>query len=136
MKKRRRKKRHYHTGTHRSLKVLGGKLNYRSGWELEVAKFLDTDVSVKCYAYEALAIPYVANTKTGRTRNYYPDFLVSYTDGTRLLVEVKRQDKVNSPVVRKKAAAARVWCEKNGTRYELWTNSTIELIRKQNNSMT
>jgi hypothetical protein len=130
-KKRRKRKRHYKTGIYNSPKCKTP-IKYRSGWELEVAKYLDFDVNVIEYGYECVAIEYVANIRTGKVRSYYPDFLISYKDGLVKLVEVKRKDKLNDPKVLKKAEAAEKWCEKKGIKYEFWTNTMIEAYKKIN----
>jgi hypothetical protein len=109
-------------------------VEYRSGWELEVAKYLDLDPKVKEYEYESITIEYLSNTRTGKIRTYYPDFLITYKDGTKKLVEVKRRDKLNDPKVIKKAKAAEAWCAKQEPKviYEFWTNMMIEAFRKIN----
>lgn len=137
IKKRRKKRKHYKTGTHKSPKCLTP-IKYRSGWELVVAKYLDLDPQVQEYGYECVAINYLSNAKTGKYRTYYPDFLITYKDGTRKLAEVKRVDKLNDPMVMKKAKAAEAWCvnQKQKTTYEFWTNSMIEALRKINEAAT
>jgi hypothetical protein len=97
-----------------------------------VAKYLDLDPHVLEYGYECLTIDYVSNVRTGKIRSYYPDFLITYKDGTRKLVEVKRKDKLNDPKVLKKAKAAEAWCAKQNVKYEFWTNTVIEALRKIN----
>jgi hypothetical protein len=133
VKRRRRKKKHYKTGIHNSPKCKTP-IQYRSGWELEVAKFLDLDSSVQEYGYECVAIEYVSNIRTQKIRSYYPDFLITYKDGSRKLAEVKRKDKLNDPLVIKKAKAAEEWCAKQNPQiqYEFWTNTIIEAFRKIN----
>ena len=131
---RRRRKRKCKIGIYRSPKCLTP-IRYRSGWELEVCKFLDYQSDVVSYGYECVIIPYVSNTrtgKTGKTSSYYPDFLIVYSDQSRLLVEVKREDKLNDPKVIKKAKAAEEWSRKNKVKYQFWTNKIIEAIKKIN----
>ena len=111
MRKRRKRRSHYHTGVHVSAKC--DEFKYRSGWEDKLATFMDNDPGVASYSYESVIIPYVSNAKTGKTRKYYPDFLVTHADGHRTLVEVKPSRKLSHRVVVKKLAAARVWCEEN-----------------------
>jgi len=124
------KKSRYHTGIYKSIKA--GPIKYRSGWELIVAIFLDNDPNVLQFAYESLIIPYISNQKTGKIRKYYPDFLVWYTDGTKKLIEVKAGNKINNQKVIKKSLAAKEWCEKNNTIFEMWSNSTILTLKKIN----
>lgn len=128
-KKRKRRKK-YHTGFHTSPK--GGTFKYRSQWEKDVAIYFDRDPLVISYGYEVLVIPYTSNLKTGKIRKYYPDFLVTYSDGTKKLIEVKRQDKISDPKVMKKSNAARVWCSKNNVIFEIWSNTAIMAIKLLN----
>lgn len=96
-----------------------------------MCQYLDADPNVVSYLYESFKIPYVANSKTGKLRNYIPDFLVEMASGEKLLVEVKRSDKLAQPKVKKKIAAAQVWCSENHAEYQLWTNEKISEIAKQ-----
>lgn len=130
-KRKRRRKGRYKTGIHKSPKATKP-IEYRSGWELEVCKYLDSEPSVVSYEYESIAIPYISNVRTGKVRNYFPDFLVNYADGKKIMVEVKRNDKLTNLKVMKKTEAGRQWCQQNGATYELWTNQLIEKIRKLN----
>jgi len=105
-------------------------MKYRSGWELTVAKHLDEDPLVASYTYEAIKIPYISNIRTGKIRNYLPDFYVTYVDGRKLLVEVKRTSALNQILVKKKSEAARVWALKNNSEFVLWTDPIIKAFQK------
>jgi hypothetical protein len=122
MPKRRRKKR-YHTGTHSSPKA--GDCSYRSGWELQLMQHMDADPTVASYLYEGVEIPYLSSARSGRMRNYWPDFLVTRTDGSQQLIEVKPKRKLQHRVVQKKLAAARQWCSDHGV--ELTIITEVEL---------
>lgn len=131
-KKRKRKKDgRYKTGIHVSAKCLN-EMKYRSGWELIVAIHLDEDDLVESYEYEPIAIEYISNVRSGKVRRYYPDFLVNYKDGTRLLVEVKRLNQLNNLIVQKKAQAAEQWCKKQNqkTDYQFWTDHIVKSLKK------
>lgn len=136
MPRKRRRKSRYKTGTYTSPKCKTP-VEYRSGWELQVVKYLDYDETVLEFGYECVVIPYVANATTGKVRSYYPDFLITYKDGTKKLVEVKRKDKLNDIKVMKKAKAAEAWCvkQKPKVKYEFWTDTMIEAFTKINESM-
>lgn len=133
IKKRRRRRRHYITGTYNSSKCTSGPVNYRSSWELSVAQYLDLDATVISYQYETLQIPYVFR---GKTHTYYPDFIVQYTGNKRVIIEVKRKDKLLDLKVVAKQKAVRLWCEANGYEYVFWTNLMIEAIRKSLTSLS
>lgn len=131
-KKRRKKKGgRYKTGIHVSSKCLN-EMKYRSGWELIVAIHFDQDDSVESYAYEPIAIEYISNIRSGKVRRYYPDFLVNYTNGTRILVEVKRLNQLNNLIVQKKAKAAEEWCKKQNQKidYQFWTDHIVKSLKR------
>jgi hypothetical protein len=112
-RRKRKKKRHYHTGVYKSSKT-GAECKFRSGWEEKYMQYLDADASVETWAYERVIIPYVSNKKTGKLRKYYPDFFVSYFDHRKVLVEIKPSKRVTQARVAKKLAAAVLWCQANG----------------------
>lgn len=129
-RKRRVKKSHYHTGTHKAVKCKKP-INYRSGWELTVAKHLDADPNVVQFWYEEIKISYLS-PKAKRVKNYIPDFIVKYTDGTFKIIEVKRENQLNNIWVVAKANAARKWCEQQPKKvlYEFWTDKLILPLQK------
>lgn len=75
---------------------------------------LDADATVLKYSYEPVAIDYLSNKRTGKMRKYYPDFIVEYVNGRKCLVEVKPKRRLKNENVKKKLAAARIWCAENG----------------------
>jgi hypothetical protein len=90
---------------------------YRSSWELEYAKLLDQDNTVTTWDYEPFAIKYILGKKK---KNYVPDFLVTYSDGTVEIVEVKPFALEDTNVNRAKRLAALELCNKNGWTYASW----------------
>jgi len=133
-KTRKRKTRRYKTGLYSSSKC-ETIIKYRSGWELEVCMFLDRCSNVLKYEYESIAIPYISNLRTGKIRKYYPDFIIHYSDGRKVIVEVKREDKLSNPKVMKKTQAGKSWAKKNGMEYQLWTNNLILRIKILNQTV-
>ena len=129
-KKSRTRKSRYHTGKHVSPKC-PTTIEYRSGWEKTVCIHLDSNAMVLKYEYESMKIPYEANKRTGKIRQYIPDFLVYYKDGTRKLIEVKRTNQIGNLIVRKKAMAAEDWCSQNQATYEFWSEPHIKAFTKQ-----
>ena len=114
VKKRRKRKRHYITGTHHSPKC-PTPINYRSGWEYTVALYLDQDPNVVSYEYESINIRYAI---AGRYRTYTPDFLILYKDGKKVIAEI---------------VATRKWLKENKLEdydYQFWTNAVVEGFRK------
>ena len=126
----------YKTGSHQSPKCLKP-FEYKSGWELEVAIILDQDPDVLCYSYEAVGIPYRSpNVKSTKIRRYFPDFFVSYVDGSRKIIEVKRDDRINNVWTQTKAKACIEWTEKAGIQFQIWgskeiTQAQFQLLGKQ-----
>lgn len=129
LKKPRKKKRrgHYHRGVHVSPKC-DHECHYRSGWELSYLQYLDTDPTVKAYHYEKLKIPYVANVRSGRTRNYIPDVFIEYVDGSFALVEIKPKRKLTQPTVVKKLKAAQAWVDALGVTLVIITEVELKLL--------
>lgn len=119
-KRKRRRKKRYHTGTYTSTKT-GKDCKYRSGWELLLMGHLDADIDVLDWGYEALVVPYVSNAKTGRLRKYYPDFVVDYADGHQEVIEVKPSRKVHQLKIQKKLLAGGEWCRAHGVTFRVIT---------------
>ena len=123
-KKRKKRKGHYIRGTYTS--PIAGECKYRSGWELKVMVYLDENPEVEMWSYEKTVIEYVSNVRTKKIRKYYPDFFVKYKDGRVELIEVKPKRKLEQAVVKKKAEAARLWCEVNGLTYKILTELELK----------
>lgn len=123
----RKRKKRYHTGTHTSPK-LTNVCEYRSGWELALMKWFDVEPTVISYSYESVKIPYVNNVRSRRVRNYLPDFLVELVGGRQILVEVKPSKKLGHAQVKKKLAAAQVWCAERGIDLQVITEIDLRLL--------
>ncbi len=91
---------------------------YRSSWELEYAKRLDADDNVAMWEYEPFAIVYEVD---GESKRYLPDFLVTYVDGVKELVEVKPKELESTIVNQAKRLAALELCDKNDWCYAGWS---------------
>ena len=124
-RKRKRKSR-FKRGIHNSIKLVNPPAKYRSGWELAYMIWLDASPAVLNYEYESLKIPYVSNIKTGKLRNYIPDFLVRYVDGRICLVEVKPIKRLTTLPVKKKLGAAQQWASAHGVTLEIVTEHTLK----------
>jgi len=120
------RKGHYKTGLHVSPKA--GDCNYRSGWEKSYCEHLDADPTVKTYAYEGIVVAYINNIRSGKLRKYFPDFLVEYTDGRKILVEIKPKKRVDQLQVQKKLRAAEQWCLDHGATLEVVTEVELKLL--------
>jgi hypothetical protein len=89
---------------------------------------LDADPAVRTWGYECLEIRYVSAPRSGRIRVYLPDFLVEFTDGRRLVVEIKPSAKVDRPTNVKKFAAVRAWCPVNGAEFVVITEHELKAL--------
>ena len=71
----------------------GGRAYYMSGWELRRWKELDADPKVVGFQVQLCRIPYDWEGH----RNYVPDVLIRYTDGSTVLEEVKSRALLERP---------------------------------------
>jgi hypothetical protein len=75
-------------GYHESKKVLGGSIFYASSWEFRAFKILDIDNEVASYE-RGPTIPYLFEDID---HMYLSDILVTYINGSKRIIEVKRDD--------------------------------------------
>ena len=125
-KKKRKKKRkgHYIRGSYTS--PIAGECKFRSGWEYRLMIHLDSSPDVEFWSYEKTVIEYVSNVRTKKVRKYYPDFLVRYKDGRTELIEVKPKRKLEQATIKKKMAAALLWCAEHGMTYRIVTEIQLK----------
>lgn len=102
-----------------------GIVMYKSSWELNTYKLLDSDYFVESYIYEPFPIPYSLDEKP---RNYYPDLLIIYADGYKEVVEIKPCCFLKYLDVRIKIYAAIDFCLSNGYGFDLWTEESQPAI--------
>jgi hypothetical protein len=120
-----RRRRGYHKGQFSSKKTLRTH-SYRSGWEEKYMVFLDDSPAVKDWDYESLVIEYVSNIRSGKTRKYHPDFLVTYNDGRVEVVEIKPSKKLSQRLIQKKISAAQEWCGARGFSFRIITENELK----------
>lgn len=89
---------------------------------------LDIDETVETYQYEGMMIEYVSNAKTGRIRRYIPDFLVTRTDGSKELIEVKPSKRLVQRNIRKKLSAAEDWSRAHGVTFKVITEHELRAM--------
>ena len=93
---------------------------YDSDLERRMMAKLEQDPEVaKWQKRHGISIPWIDTH--GRRCNYRPDFVVEYTDGRKILLEVKNPAMIDSPAVLRKRNAAEEWCRIRGMAYELAT---------------
>ena len=72
-----------------------------------------------------LAVQYI-DPESNIIRNYYPDFLVIYKNGTKQVIEVKGDNKIDDEEVKAKAYAAIELSDKSHMDYEMIKSSDIK----------
>lgn len=104
-------------GSYTSTKT-GKKCHYRSSYELTMMQRFDADESIIDWQYEPFSIPYELD---GTQRRYIPDFLVTYVDGKKALIEIKPDSETLrlSPMNVAKQNIAIAYCEDNSIEYVL-----------------
>ena len=110
----------FHKGTHFSKKLNKGVV-FRSSWEERAFKSLDVNDNVIDYAPEPFSLEYHYVQK----RNYIPDILVTYKDGTQKLIEIKPEYFVGDKKNQAKFKAAKKFCKERNIIFEVWTEKTI-----------
>lgn len=107
-------------GYHQSPKV--GRVYFMSSWEELRWSDLDNDPEVVTYRVQPCRIPYQWG---GITRNYVPDVLITYSDGTEVLEEIKPRRKVEAAADTSKLAAklraGAAFAESNGWQWRLFS---------------
>jgi hypothetical protein len=99
----------------------------RSSYEVIFLEMVDRDDSVVSVSSPKILIPYEWE---GKIRNYIPDFLVTLSDGHKLLVEVKAQWETRYPKCSAKAKAGIEYCVSRGWEYVLITEPELQLLRE------
>lgn len=92
-------------------------------------QWLDENPDIVDWEYESLEISYVSNKSTGKMRKYIPDFLVTYANGARSVIEIKQRRKLTNAIVVKKSSAAIAWCAEHNCTFVVLTE--IELRQLQ-----
>lgn len=89
----------------------GDTYTFRSSYELKCFQDLEKDKNVTAYLSETFVIPYIDSFK--QNRNYIPDILVMYKDGTTCIWEVKPTAMLLDPDVKAKAKACKAFMKLN-----------------------
>jgi hypothetical protein len=95
----------------------GGTIRYRSNWEKQYVENLEKDENVISYVFEPLIIEYEYDQK----RNYIPDILIIYKDGSKKLIEIKPSYFLDAEINKCKFSSAKKFCEEKGMTFEVWT---------------
>lgn len=85
---------------------------------------LDEDESVEYWSKCADKISY-ADPVSGVVRTYIPDFFIEYSDGSRMVEEIKPLGLTNTPVNKAKSASAKMFYHDKGVEYVVVTEDDI-----------
>lgn len=116
---------------------------YRSMWERHVMRWCDDNSNVSQWVSEEVVVPYICGTDN-RTHRYFIDFAIQFTDGKKILVEVKpfketkkpekKQGKTRKTLLNEsmtyiknqsKWVAAREYALDRGWQFEIWTEKEL-----------
>lgn len=115
---------------------------YRSLWERQLFRWLDTQSTVVRWSSEEVVIPYVCKTD-GKAHRYFVDIKMTLKDGRTFLIEVKPKKETLPPKTperktkrfitevmtyaknQSKWEAATEYAADRGWRFEVWTEDTL-----------
>jgi hypothetical protein len=119
------------------------KVIYRSLWERQVYRWLDTNPDILKWSSEEIIIPYLCKSD-GKMHRYFPDINFRTRDGTVYLIEIKpAKETVPPPPPKRKTRrfikevmtyakntskweAAVKYAEERGWIFEVWTEHVIK----------
>jgi len=113
------KHKRYIKGWHHSTKSKKPML-FKSSLEKRMMVCLDKDASVISYEYESFFITYSEN------KRYIPDFLVTYDNDKKCLLETKGGQFLDDESTHKKTKAALAYCKENGYEYRIYSTKEIK----------
>jgi hypothetical protein len=92
----------------------------RSSWEKDYIQKIDQDQDILSAIFE----PFVISYQYDQGRNYIPDILIFYKDGTKKLIEIKPSCFLDAEINKCKFSAAQQYCEEKGMIFEVWTEKS------------
>lgn len=121
-------KKHWKLGTYQSHKM-NKSFNFKSSWEENIMKQLDSSTQVVSWSYETISIKYY--DENHKIRRYIPDFIITLEPGHKILLEVKAPKLALGERQQCKFTAAKQYCIENNIEFVLCkhnTNFTIIFI--------
>ena len=104
----------------------GGKIKYRSSWELKFLQWCDNNPNIKKVISEGIKIPYYYKNKL---RNYYPDFVILYKD-KKLLIEIKPKNMIMNEQNQAKFNAAKKFAKEKNLDFLILTENELKNLIK------
>ena len=113
----------YKSGSYFSIKTHRDH-HYRSSYELTALVIFDADPNITYFESESVRIRYTDYDE--KERWYIVDFLVSYIDETKKLIEIKPQHMMNDLTNINKFEAAKEYCKDNKiNEFLVWTETEL-----------
>ena len=118
---------------------------FRSLWERQAFKFLDTSPDVVKWSSEETVIGYICKTD-GKPHRYFVDLKMTTKSGKTYLIEIKPLAQTKEPRVQKRKTkkyitevmtyvknlskweAAQRYCEDRGWEFMIWTEETFKQL--------
>ena len=122
-----------------------GNIVYRSSWERQFFRWLDTQSFIKSWSSEETIIPYRCKTD-GQIHRYFPDVKFQFTDGRVMLIEIKPKRETVEPKIPKRKTrrfitevmtyakniskweAANEYAKDHGMVFEIWTEDVLRKL--------
>jgi hypothetical protein len=115
---------------------------YRSLWERQTFRWMDSQEMVAKWSSEEVVIPYICKTD-GKPHRYFVDIKMTLKDGRTFLIEIKPKKEVMPPKIPEKKTrryitevmtyaknqskweAATEYAEDRGWKFEVWTEDVL-----------
>ena len=122
------------------------KIKYRSLWERNAFRYMDTASWVKWWNSEETVIGYICATDN-KPHRYFVDLTIRTTSGRTLLVEIKPSSQTQPPKKKKinealtymkntsKWKYAKKFCDERGHEFQIWTENELEAMGIRTMSM-
>ena len=122
------------------------KIKYRSLWERNAFRYMDTASWVKWWNSEETVIGYICATDN-KPHRYFVDLTIRTDSGRTLLVEIKPHAQTQPPKKKKLNEAltymkntskwkyAQKFCDERGYEFQIWTENELEAMGIRTMSM-
>lgn len=115
---------------------------FRSLWERQVFRFLDSNPDIESWVSEEIVVPYICKTD-GKIHRYFVDLRITMTNGQTYLIEIKPKSQTAPPTPQKRKTAKYVtevlqyvkntskweaadsYAKRMGWTFQIWTEETL-----------
>jgi len=105
----------------------GGKIKYRSSWELKFLQWCDQNPRVQKVISEGIKIPYI--DINGKQKNYYPDFIIIWNN-EKYLIEIKPSNQTLNETNQRKFQSAKQFAKEKGLKFLVLTEKELANLIK------